>query len=57
MSEWQPIETCPKDSTSFLSVANYEDEPRQVQIVDWGFVVMCEYGLYTHWMPLPEMPE
>jgi len=55
--EWQPIETAPKDGSEFLSVANYTDEPRQVQIVDWDFVQQCQPGLYTHWMPLPEPPE
>lgn len=56
-SEWQPIETAPKDGSEFLSVANYTDEPRQAQIVDWDFVQQCQPGLYTIWMPLPEPPE
>lgn len=56
MKGWQPIETAPRDGVEFLSVANYTDEPRQVQIVDWDFVQQCEPGLYTHWMPLPELP-
>ena len=56
MSKWQPIKTAPKDGVEFLSVANYTDEPRQVQIVDWDFVQQCQPGLYTHWMPLPEPP-
>jgi len=55
--EWLPIETAPRGGVEFLSVANYTDEPRQIQIVDWDFVQQCQPGLYTHWMPLPEPPE
>lgn len=54
--EWMPIETAPRSGIEFLSVANYTDEPRQVQIVDWEFVQQCQPGLYTHWMPLPTLP-
>lgn len=61
MNEWQPIETLPpefKDQPfkSFLTCANYKDEPRMIQIQEWLFVESCEDGLYTHWMPLPEPP-
>ena len=59
---WRPIAALPESYKDFdtggyfLTVANYADEPPQVQIQDWLFVDQCEYGLYTVWMPLPPAP-
>ena len=71
MSEWQPIETAPKDGSRIL-VFN-----RKVYIASWseeaqhgefecapGWQVFCPDDYWyafcvnpTHWMPLPEPPQ
>jgi hypothetical protein len=72
MSQWQPIETAPKDGTQVLvwwrdfgtlRVASWSDEWQQ-WIFWFGFVaepaaIPChELGKnHTHWMPLPPPPE
>ena len=56
MSDWQKIETAPKDGTEVLACEG-----------SWVFIVGCDrYGWVdnaageerspTHWMPLPEPP-
>lgn len=68
MSEWQPIETAPKDGTAILvwdGKLVYEAEWWDAWYADsskpgW-MIANCdeEYGFYvkaTHWMPLPTPP-
>ncbi len=68
MTDWQPIETAPKDGTDILVC-----EPGYVMaIVSWHPVKTKKAARYpgywanllgsnwyypTHWMPLPEQPE
>ena len=61
MSEWQPIETAPKDGTSILAI----DEDGFYFVVEYAGVLE-PYGHQwtdggtllepTHWMPLPAPP-
>lgn len=63
MSEWQPIETAPKDGRDVLIVSDaYRD---RVLVARWykyngkeGFRDWdADLHLPTHWMPLPEPPK
>lgn len=73
MTEWQPIETAPKDGTRIL--ACWADSPEHT-IIEWfeyklvdvsgtwcqrqsGLGSDCGYedSAFSHWMPLPEMPK
>lgn len=65
MSEWQPIETAPKDGTKVILCE--ADQPSDVcmgwfmegewrDYGDLGCNGMCNYEP-THWMPLPIVPE
>lgn len=72
MSEmkWQPIDTAPKDGTSFIGIALYtiddNENPILWQVSYVGDGVSGQFqsvhdgepfwGL-THWMPLPPPPE
>jgi hypothetical protein len=67
MSEWQQIETAPKDGTAFLAywLRRYPDGTRYEAITPY-VVAFYERGRFwpyyleddqpTHWMPLPEPP-
>lgn len=60
MSDWQPIETAPKDGTSVLI---YGGNPLGPLIArSWGGSVWSDGSFPgvtdpTHWQPLPEPPE
>ena len=70
MSEWQLIETAPKDGLHILVYTPYEPEagvyvsaylPNQTEGSGFGSVHSC-CGYYqdlnpTHWMPIPKGPE
>lgn len=72
MSEWQPIETAPKDGTRLLiyspenvAVAHWE-EWEQLDYGGWLIleketshgIIECSCIYYaTHWMPLPKPPQ
>ena len=47
MSEWQPIETAPKDGQSYLAYST--------EFVNQYWVTDKCNGM-THWMPLPKAP-
>lgn len=70
MSDWQPIETAPRDGTTFIATDGNEVEP--VYYVRYSHWSVGEYDLRyssrqegeeslwfnpTHWMPLPKPPE
>lgn len=62
MSEWQPIETAPKDGTAIILSAYSGALDRMVswdgRWSDWGGV-WTHHGRIsqpTHWMPLPTPP-
>jgi hypothetical protein len=68
MSEWQPIETAPKDGATILGFADgdmavvkwYQED----RIPEGGYWSLTVCGAYaesgewwpTHWQPLPEPP-
>lgn len=63
MSEWQPIETAPKDGTSFLAcVGIWQTVCHWHPHGHWSSVGAV-YSPYPsdeqpiHWMPLPEPPK
>jgi hypothetical protein len=62
MSEWQPIETAPKDGTVILAWRKYGSIPKFVRFDSfYGEWEVQEEGWHvhnlTHWMPIPEPPK
>lgn len=69
MSEWQPIETAPRDGSKFLAYT-HDSEPGapifNVRIQEaWregsdsktGYFACATGQMITHWMPLPPSPD
>jgi hypothetical protein len=58
MSEWQPIETAPKDGTVILAWRKHATIPMIVRFYygEWDSDGVHVSHL-THWMPLPEPPK
>jgi len=71
MTEWQPIETAPKDGTHILVVSETGISVCKYSCGNWNGLIdgdtICYqeeqddwyYDVYkpTHWMPLPEPPQ
>ena len=68
MSEWQPIETAPKDGTDILLVVRYGNLNktrlgawRQQRPGEFAWLQHHTFdhfaGEVTHWMPLPDPPK
>ena len=71
MSEWQPIETAPKDGTwiyatdsKFRLACHWADAPDNLTggwVIDYRALLDCFYPTVdiklTHWMPLPDLPQ
>jgi hypothetical protein len=59
MSEWQPIETAPKDGTTVILFCDRYASPDVADVGSYeqGQWVMNGSGWEpTHWMPLPNPP-
>ena len=71
MSEWQPIETAPRDGTVILALRFYPVAIRWTGHHEWQWEAIHLGGAFpllrnayvvndvhlTHWMPLPEPPK
>lgn len=57
MSEWQPIETAPKDITEFLGVI-YRDGvmAKEPFISFWSPTLNKFFANPSHWIPIPKLP-
>ena len=66
MTEWQPIETAPKDGTTHILVLDdgwfcisawWDDSERNEGGQCWKSSQWHSWLTPTHWMPLPEPPK
>ncbi len=62
MSEWQPIETAPKDGTPILVCVRLSSAYAYHSVVEWMDGIGWWNGdvfpeNITHWSPLPPLPE
>ncbi len=65
MSEWQPIETAPKDGTQIIAwgenIGHIVTEYAPFNGTDWVWVTLdgpdYHVSAFTHWMPLPAPPK
>jgi hypothetical protein len=57
-TQWQPMETAPKDGTPILGWSGYSYEVTQwSQAAEQWLICDGEHGFdLTHWMPLPASP-
>ena len=72
MTNWQPIETAPKNGTEVLIAVDYEEYVSKTAVMtaqhsstEFDYPNGCwiaydgaviEFGTPTHWMPLPTPP-
>jgi hypothetical protein len=63
MTDWQPIETAPKDGTDLLAYSAWSEQQFVVfwRDGDWAAVIQNDGSPYRvgglhYWMPLPEPP-
>ncbi len=66
MSEWQPIETFPRDGNGYLvcdartldshEVVFWDDEEKTGWCLHTSDGPSYHPATFTHWMPLPDMP-
>lgn len=59
-SKWQPIETAPKDGTRImLGIAGAKAGAAVYLLATWDGICSHPYvpNTWTHWMPLPAIPE
>jgi len=56
MTDWQPIETAPKDSTSVLLVKRHEQGVAFYRDGKWRLGGQMYFDKPTHWQPLPAPP-
>lgn len=62
MSEWQPIETAPKDGTYILGYGEHDHRGHYIDAIHWWhdrwtIEWMSGFQRPTHWMPLPAPPK
>ena len=67
MSEWQPIDTAPKDGTPFIGAIQWDADEWEILRMVWSEstanFIDATYAPFaesqeqpTHWMPLPAPP-
>ena len=61
MTDWQPIETAPKDGTPILAYCQFTEDSCDIDnywISEWDDYhgVFTPYSGATHWQPLPDPP-
>jgi hypothetical protein len=65
MTEWQPIETAPRDGTHFLAYwtsSEVDAHLKQYHVCHYSYGVLWpswikDNDMPTHWMPLPPPPK
>ena len=60
MTDWQPIETAPKDGTEIILTAQNSEGTWKVDVGCFSAGILWDWGWRfrpTHWMPLPPPPK